>query len=83
MTQIIDSTIHTYEHGLGWLNVDGLSAGPRAGNLAGARYPWITKGGLPVMVPDQWAIPENPDIFEALPRGTTAITIDGDLVKVE
>lgn len=82
MTQIIDSTIHTYDQGLGWVNTEATPAGPRSGNLAGRVFRWMTKGGLPIMVPDQWAIPQNPNVFEPLPRGTKAITIDGDLVAV-
>jgi hypothetical protein len=82
VTTIIDNSIHTYNEGLGWINAKATPAGPRSGNLAGQVFMWITKGGLPVMVPDQWAIPENPDVFEALPKGTRAITIDGDLVVV-
>lgn len=82
MTTIIDSTTHTYDRGLGWRNAKATPAGPRSGRLAGQVFKWITKGGLPVMVPDEWAIDENPDVFEPLPTGTRAITIDGDLVVV-
>ena len=83
MTNIVEiGNERSYDLGLGWRNHEGRINGPNSGVLAGGVSRWITKGGLPVMVPDGWANDQNPDIFEPLPKGTKAITIDNDLVIV-
>lgn len=85
MTQIVhrQGGISTFDKQLGWLNVEQL-ASARGPHLGGT-HDFITKGGLPLMVPDLWPEdnPEIADRFVPLPKGTMAITTDGHLKAVE
>lgn len=71
----------TYKRRLGWVNVE-ERVNAEGKHNEGIIIPWISKGGVPVMVPDQWA-DWNPelDCFEELPLGAPHKKIGSDVER--